>query len=683
MSSSMRSFARVRRAAVVGGAIGLALSCYFAYRAGSAHAYSAGEWALILVHLAAWPILASSCAFAVARSRAAGMFFILFTVSVLVLLVGAVRTYIDPVVVASQYVSMSDGHQLAVSVLLRRAPRAGERLPAILVQTRYHRLRHIRFPYSIVQGPYRLPTRLAVPFVRRGYAYVIVDVRGSGASTGLGGAQTFDQISRDGAELVAWIRRQPWSNGVIGAEGNSYTGTTAEMLLRNPDLSISAVIPAFAGYDFYEEVYWPGGVFHENFIHAYDQRIRGLDSNKPNAGPSWLEGVAPVDDDASGAQLRAALEQHEKSPSVADLYSKMPFKDDVVSGQSLPARSPYMYREAIVASGAALYSISGWYDGKYPSAAIKRFLNTPNPGSRLIIGPWDHGGRQSISPCEEERDVRFDPIAESLRFFDWHLKGIDTGISHAPKVQYYVMCGNKWRSGDSWPPQARQTSLYLASHGGLTLSAPTEATAVDVYRVDLQATTGPGARWQSYVNSVEQDPIGYPERNEQNRRLQTYTSQPLPEPLEIVGHPTVTLHLDANGLDGYVFVYLEDIDPRGRVRYITEGELRLIHRKLAGEPAPYISPVAHRTFARRDAAPLVPGERAEIAFDLIPIAFEVRRGHRLRLSIGAADRDNFGPPPQDAATLYRIHREAAAASRVVVPVLPAAAAAKSEPVSSL
>lgn len=681
MNGSLRSFAVRRAVPLAAAAVGLAVTCYFAYRAGSVYRYSAGEWGLLVGHLAAWPALASLCAFAIARNRAAGIVLSLLSVAALALLIGTVRTYVDPVVVASQYVSMPDGNQLAVSTLLPRSRRADERLPAILVQTRYHRLRHIRFPHSIVQGPYRLPTRLAIPFVRSGYAYVIVDVRGSGASTGLGGAQTFDQISRDGAQLVAWIRRQPWSNGVIGAEGNSYTGTTAEMLLRNPDLSIAAVIPAFAGYDFYDEVYWPGGVFHEAFLNAYDRRIRGLDSNEPSGGPSWLEGVAPVDEDDSGAMLRAAVEQHASSPSVADLYSKIPFKDDVVSGQSLPVRSPYTHRDAIVASGAAIYSISGWYDGKYPFAAIKRFLNTPNPGSRLIIGPWDHGGRQSISPCEEERGVRFDPVAESRRFFDWHLKGIDTGIERAPKVQYYVMCGNKWRSAESWPPQAQQTAFYLGPDGRLMASAPTEAEAVDAYRVDPQATSGRGARWQSYVNSVEQDPIGYPERNAQDRLLQTYTSPPLTEPMEIVGHASVTLHLDANGPDGYVFAYLEDVAPDGRVRYITEGELRLIHRKLSSEPAPYLSPVPHRTFARRDAAPMVPGVNAQIAFDLIPVAFQVRRGHRLRLSIGAADRDNFGPPPADAATLYRIHRDAAAPSRVTVPVVPATAV--SEPVSSL
>ncbi len=681
MSRSLRSFASGRTVTLSAAALGLAVTCYFAYRACSAFSYSAGEWALLLLHVAAWPTLVSVCVFTIARSRTAGVFLIALSAATLLLIAAAVRTYVGPIVIASQYVPMPDGHELAVSTLLPRSRRADERLPAILVQTRYHRLRHIRFPYSLMKGPYQLPTRLAVPFVRSGYAYVIVDVRGSGASTGLGGAQTFDQISRDGAQLVAWMRRQPWSNGVIGAEGNSYTGTTAEMLLRNPDLSIAAAIPAFAGYDFYDEVYWPGGVFHEDFINAYDRRIRGLDSNKPNAGPSWLEGVAPVDGDADGARLRAALEQHAHSPSVADLYSKIPFKDDTISGQSLPARSPYMYRETIAASGAAIYSISGWYDGKYPSAAIKRFLNTPNPGSRLLIGPWDHGGRQSISPCEEERSVRFDPVAQSRRFFDSLLKGVDTGIERAPKVQYYVMCGNEWRSAESWPPPSRPTTFYLGPDGSLTAAAPDEVGAVDTYRVDPQATSGRGARWQSYVNSVEQDPIGYPERNEQDRRLQTYTSQPVPGPMNIVGHASVTVYLNANGPDGYLFAYLEDVDPQGHVRYITEGQLRLIHRKLSSEPAPYRSPGVHRSFTRRDAAPMASGERAEIVLDLLPIAFQVRRGHRLRLSIGAADRDNFGPPPPDAATLYRIHREAAATSRVVVPVVPAAA--ESEPVTSL
>lgn len=676
MSDSLRSSAMISTLVMIGAAIGLGATIYLAYRAASAYSFSAGEWGLLIAHLAAWPALAGAAAFVVARHRPIGIALAVLSAAVLGLLFGAVRTYVDPIVVASQYVPMPDGEKLAVSTLLPRSRRSDERLPTILVQTRYHRLRHIRFPHSIVHGPYRLPTRLAVPLVRSGYAYVIVDVRGSGASTGLGGAQTFDQISQDGAQIVAWIRRQPWSNGVVGAEGNSYNGTTAEMLLRNPGVSIAAVIPAFAGYDFYEEVYWPGGVFHEDFLQTYDERIRGLDSNKPTAGPAWLEGVAPVDEDVTGAMLQAAIEQHAQSPRVTDVYSKLPFKDDVFGGQSLPARSPYMYRDAIVASGAAIYSISGWYDGKYPFAAIKRFLNTPNPHSRLLIGPWDHGGRQSISPCEEERAVRFDAAGQAQRFFDWRLKGIDTEIKRAPKIRYYVMCGNKWRSADSWPPRAEQRSFYLAAAGRLTLRAPSETEALDTYRVDPQATSGRGARWQSYVNSVEQDPIGYPDRNEQNRRLLTYTSDPVSQPMEIVGHPIVTLSLRSNAPDGYLFVYLEDVDPDGRIRYITEGQLRLIHRKLSSDPPPYRSPAPHRTFARRDASPLTPGVSAEITVDLMPVAFLIRPGHRLRLSIGAADKDNFGPPPPGAATLYEIHRDVAAPSRVTVPVI-------SEPASSV
>ncbi len=71
-------------------------------------------------------------------------------------------------------------------------------------------------------------------FVSRGYAWVDVDVRGTGASFGSCPTPTFsiDQI-RDGGEIVDWVIRQPWSNGVVGATGVSYGGMTAQLLLVN------------------------------------------------------------------------------------------------------------------------------------------------------------------------------------------------------------------------------------------------------------------------------------------------------------------------------------------------------------------------------------------------------------------------------------------------------------------
>ncbi|HEX7114554.1 MAG TPA: CocE/NonD family hydrolase [Steroidobacter sp.] len=646
---------------------GLAVTVCLALQAGPLGSLRSFEWAQLAAHLVAWPVFAALVAWASRRAIWLGIASAALAIVAIGLTVGGLRTYINPILVSSRYLEMRDGEKIAISTFLPRARGADERLPTIVHQTRYQRMRRIRFPFSIVRGPYKLASALTVPLVKSGYAYVMVDVRGSGASTGVGGAQPFDAISRDGAEVVAWIRRQPWSNGVVGAEGISYNGTTAEMLLRNESLSIKAVMPMFSGYDFYEEVYRPGGVFSDSFLRSYDLLTSSLDANRGAATPYWLEGVAPVDEDESGEMLKAALEAHKGSPRIFETYSKIEYKDDVVEGHTMPQRSPYSYRDAVRASGAAIYAISGWYDGKYPFAVTNRFINTPNAGSKLLIGPWDHGAHRSISPCKNERNVHLDLPAEARRFFDWHLKGIDTGIANEPAVKYYVMCGGKWRTADMWPPPGTETTLYLGPDRSLALTPPQSAGA-DAYQVDLTATSGTGARWQSYVNSINQYDIGYPDRTEQSKKLLVYRSAVLEEDLEIAGNPLVHLQLSSSTPDGNVIVYLEEVDENGHVNYITEGELRLIHRKLSQEQRPYASPAPYRTYERRDATPMTPGETAEIVLDLIPIAYLVRKGHRLQLSIAGADQDNFaalpGPPP-----LYHIHWGPSAPSRILLPIV--------------
>ena len=41
-----------------------------------------------------------------------------------------------------------------------------------------------------------------------------------------------------------------------------------------------------------------------------------------------------------------------------------------------------------------------------------------------------------------------------------------------------------------------------------------------------------------------------------------YTTDPLPEDLEVTGHPVATVYLSANATDTTLFVYLEDIHTR-------------------------------------------------------------------------------------------------------------------------
>jgi len=118
--------------------------------------------------------------------------------------------------------------------------------------------------------------------------------------------------------------------------------------------------------------------------------------------------------------------------------------------------------------------------------------------------------------------------------------------------------------------------------------------------------------------------------------------------------------------DGNFIAYLEDVSPDGRVSYVTEGQLRAIHRRLSDREPPYVQTVPYRTFKRRDALPLVPGETAEIVFDLLPTSYLFQKGHSIRLALSGADASHFNPLTDEPPDL-RFHRNQAFLSRIDLP----------------
>ncbi|MGH9753854.1 MAG: CocE/NonD family hydrolase, partial [Blastocatellia bacterium] len=149
---------------------------------------------------------------------------------------------------ASRYITLKDGVRLALDIYLPKGLEAGARLPAILEQTRYNRSYEFQ---PEARDKADRPSQKITEFVTRGYAYVVVDVRGSGASFGNRRAELGPQEVRDGSEVVDWIIGQPWSDGKVGAMGVSYVGTTAELLLVNRHPAVKAVAPQFSLFDAY------------------------------------------------------------------------------------------------------------------------------------------------------------------------------------------------------------------------------------------------------------------------------------------------------------------------------------------------------------------------------------------------------------------------------------------------
>ena len=86
----------------------------------------------------------------------------------------------------SQYLTMRDDVKIAVDLYLPNELEPGQQVPTILHQTRYWRAIEYRWLISLFKDdrPRGLIGNYAERFLQQGYAWVDVDVRGSGASFG-------------------------------------------------------------------------------------------------------------------------------------------------------------------------------------------------------------------------------------------------------------------------------------------------------------------------------------------------------------------------------------------------------------------------------------------------------------------------------------------------------------------
>lgn len=583
----------------------------------------------------------------------------------------------------SVYVKTRDGIRLAVDLYLPAPAAASETVPAILIQTRYIR-RRVYKPGAGQLSPAMGREAQVAPLVARGYAVVVVDTRGSGASFGYRTSEISAEEVADGADLCDWIVAQPWSNGRIGSTGSSAEGSTAESLLRNRHPAVKAAAIRHSLFDFYTDMLAPGGVRSSWFIQTWAALTTAMDQNRmeealagmgggPLAQSALLTaGVAPVDDDHDGALLADAVAAHRDNYDLVNAMRMIVFRDDtepLFAAETQDHNSPLWYLDDLIASGAAVYSWCGWYDGAFTSAAIKRWVALRDHGCRLILGPWDHGG-QLPDPRTPTRVPAFDHVGEMTRFFDPYLKGVPTGIEDEPPIHYFTVGEGRWKACDSWPPPGfTPTPLYLGPEGSLVRAAPSGEKDADVYRVDFRASSGLGSRWRTQAN-LQGAVIGWPDRAEQDALLLVYDSEPLAHDVEVTGHPVVTLYLDVDGTDTAVRAYLEEVTPAGEVRYVTEGVLRALCRAERPGPHPWDRLEPYHTFLRSDARPLESGEVAELRFGLFACSYLFRAGSRIRVALAGADADNFERiPVVGPAPVWRVQRTATHPSHITLPMI--------------
>lgn len=564
------------------------------------------------------------------------------------------------------YVKLSDGVKLAVDYWLPKEISAGERVPAVLTVTRYWRsLEPIQR-----KAEYDTNARQALEWARQGFAYIIVDPRGSGASFGSRKAEHSAEEMRNTAEMVEWAAQQKWCNGWIATEGGSYAGNAAELACVHNPRGLGAVIGRYTDFHGFETVGYPGGIHNLYVLLVWSALTRLLDGGDASVLSAKGASLEPkrVDHDIKGEQRAKAIAEHRYNFNIGDEALKIEFSDDSAGddGASRNDVSLISYRSDIEKSRVPQFVLASWLDAATADGALQRFCAMPNLPMRVVIGAWSH---MTANPADPYGKLKVPDLNEQISEYAEFLKGcIHSPDSFPPReIRYYTLNEDRWRSTEIWPPKGHSREcLYFSADRKLSRIEPEEDNAHDHYDVDFSASTGLHNRWRTQVGGGA---VIYGDRRNADEKLLCYTSAPLDADCMITGYPLVTLHLSTNKSDASVFCYLEEVAPDGKVTYLTEGELRALHRRSTHKksPNPLVGP--YRRFLKRDAQHMKPGEPAELSFRMLPVSVLVSAGHSLRVAIAGADADTFAIFPDTSPQRWTLHRSITRLSKVEIPVI--------------
>ncbi len=578
-----------------------------------------------------------------------------------------------------------------VSVWLPEDLEAGESIPAVMETSRYGFKLDPGWLYKVIQT-YRLapdPNYVsAEKFVTNGYAYVRVQSPGSCQSSGPRLTEYPPNEVDAMRAAVDWIVQQPWSNGRVGSEGGSYSGTTAEVCcatLHPAHKAVHSVAPDFDPFT----VLRPGGLGSTEFIQTWTMMIRLMDEDDivglfalfegEETLPSWkrllyrslFRGLKkPKGDDL--AIFEQAMADHRNNHDLYEFLEEIEYKDQKTPkySYSIDDIAMYRYKDRIEQAQVNTYTRAGWLDAEVAKGALQKYLTFDTP-QKLVIGPTGHKLDNIVDLFGEEGNepgfstVPGDICEEMLDYFDRYLKE-DSNQKEKRRILYFTYGVNEWNETTVWPPEGMtDTVLYFSSNGRLGPQAPGEGEGSDRYVVDFTATTGDRNRWMAQMG----DEVQYADRRDEDAKLLAYTSAPLDGDLEMTGSPTVYLFVSSDREDGAFHIYLEDVSPDGRVTYLTEGLLRAIHRKVRDpSEAPFVPLGIYHSFLNADAAPLVPGEVTEMGLTLLPFSTVFRKGHSIRVAIAGHDMSMKDRCPKEGVPELSLERNARYPSRLVLPV---------------
>jgi predicted acyl esterase len=446
----------------------------------------------------------------------------------------------------------------------------------------------------------------------RGYAHVIANLRGFGNSDP--GDPFTDETRNDLYDLIEWVAQQSWCDGNVGMIGISWFGRKQLIAAMKKPPHLKAIFPYDPCWFSFKDMY-PGGMIHAMLFHLGKFRAEIAHEVKltPEEEKCWKEAYNNPD----YRMYTAMFNVLERKGKLGGLFFKHLI--DPYEPEDIEELEKDMEKVSI-----PMYIGTGWYAYTYKCHLFGTFRYWQKcknaPFRKLLLNGPAHIPRPWIAFHDD-----------LLRWYDYWLKGIDTGIKDEPKVKIWVMGANRWRYSEEWPLKETQwTKLYLDSWERL--------------------------RWDPFTPS-SRDGIDAPDCFAQMPLTQTrtvqklrYLTDPLPEDIEVTGPLSLHFWAEIDQEDTNWIIILKDVGPDVSVqtaregemerpnlfeREVTRGWLKASHRavdekkSLPGRPFHPLKRSTHK--------PVKPGEVSRYDVEIAPTSNLFKRDHRICVDITSLD----------------------------------------------
>jgi putative CocE/NonD family hydrolase len=467
----------------------------------------------------------------------------------------------------------------------------------------------MRTPYG--RGGDRATAR-ADAFANVGYVAVWVDVRGRGDSEGE--FQPYRNDGPDGVDVISWTAAQDWCDGAVATFGGSYPGRIQWLTALHHPPELAAMIVLVTPSDPFVEN--PTGVPGPMHIHWF--RMTDGHALQYTEAVDWMKVYAhrPLSQLDEAAGFDAPLWREECRHQVLDTWWE-----------------PVRYQHRIAEVDVPVLHISGWYDDEEigTPANFAAMTAAGREGQRLLMGPWGHqvnAGRQ-LAELDFGHQSVIDLEGAMTGFLDEVIRGRAPAEPAAP-VRIFLMGANRWLDFPTWPPPGTsEQAWYLDSDGRanssfgdgrLVAASPREGSPPDRWIHDPD-------RPVPFITPASSAQIGGPDDYagvETRGDVLVYTSEPLTEPLDVVGPVRAVVHVSTSAPDTDVTAKLIDLHPNGFAQRLCDGLVRLRYRG-----------------GHEHTVAVEPGEVYEADVVMWDTAQRLAPGHRIRLEVASSAHPKF------------------------------------------